>query len=106
MNSQPTAAPNTHAGQKTATPSLPISDAVRNALAIIKRGVDELLIEAEFAQKLAASEKSGKPLRIKLGLDPTAPDLHLGHTVEQDAPITGSRSHGDFSDWRLYVDDW
>ena len=81
MNSQPTAAPNTHDGQKTAVPSLPISDAVRNALAIIKRGVDELLIEAEFAQKLAASEKSGKPLRIKLGLDPTAPDLHLGHTV-------------------------
>jgi len=81
MNSQPTAAPNTHDGQKTAFPSLPISDAVRNALAIIKRGVDELLIEAEFAQKLAASEKSGKPLRIKLGLDPTAPDLHLGHTV-------------------------
>ncbi len=81
MNSQPTAAPNTHDGQKTAVPSLPISNAVRNALAIIKRGVDELLIEAEFAQKLAASEKSGKPLRIKLGLDPTAPDLHLGHTV-------------------------
>ena len=60
---------------------MPISDEVRNALAIIKRGVDELLIESEFAQKLAASEKSGKPLRIKLGLDPTAPDLHLGHTV-------------------------
>jgi tyrosyl-tRNA synthetase len=81
MNSQPTAAPNTHDRQKTATPSLLISDAVRHALEIIKRGVDELLIEAEFAQKLAASEKSGKPLRIKLGLDPTAPDLHLGHTV-------------------------
>jgi tyrosyl-tRNA synthetase len=81
MNSQPTAAPSTHDGQKTATPLLPISDAVRHALAIIKRGVDELLIESEFAQKLAASEKSGKPLRIKLGLDPTAPDLHLGHTV-------------------------
>ncbi len=48
---------------------------------MIKRGVDELLIEAEFAQKLARSERSGKPLRIKLGLDPTAPDLHLGHTV-------------------------
>jgi tyrosyl-tRNA synthetase len=81
MNSQPTAAPSTHDGQKTATLSLPISDAVRHALDIIKRGVDELLIESEFAQKLAASEKSGKPLRIKLGLDPTAPDLHLGHTV-------------------------
>jgi len=81
MNSQPTAAPTTHDGHKIAAPTLPISDAVRHALEIIKRGVDELLIESEFAQKLAASEKSGKPLRIKLGLDPTAPDLHLGHTV-------------------------
>jgi tyrosyl-tRNA synthetase len=58
-----------------------LSAAVQEALAITKRGVDELLIESEFAQKLARSEQSGKPLRIKLGLDPTAPDLHLGHTV-------------------------
>jgi tyrosyl-tRNA synthetase len=63
------------------TSILPLSDAVQEALAITKRGVDELLIESEFAQKLARSEQSGKPLRIKLGLDPTAPDLHLGHTV-------------------------
>jgi len=61
--------------------SLPLSDSVQEALAVTKRGVDELLIESEFAQKLARSEKTGKPLRIKLGLDPTAPDLHLGHTV-------------------------
>jgi len=61
--------------------ALPLSDAVQEALAIAKRGVDELLIESEFAQKLARSEQSGQPLRIKLGLDPTAPDLHLGHTV-------------------------
>jgi len=61
--------------------TLPLSDKVREALAITKRGVDELLIEAEFAQKLARSEQTGKPLRVKLGLDPTAPDLHLGHTV-------------------------
>ena len=60
---------------------LPLTDAVQEALAIAKRGVDELLIESEFAQKLARSEQSGTPLRIKLGLDPTAPDLHLGHTV-------------------------
>jgi tyrosyl-tRNA synthetase len=60
---------------------LPLSDKVQEALAITKRGVDELLIESEFAQKLARSEQSGVPLRIKLGLDPTAPDLHLGHTV-------------------------
>ena len=60
---------------------LPLTDSVQEALAIAKRGVDELLIESEFARKLARSEQSGTPLRIKLGLDPTAPDLHLGHTV-------------------------
>ena len=45
------------------------------------RGCDELLVQAEFAQKLARSQATGTPLRIKLGLDPTAPDIHLGHTV-------------------------
>ncbi|ABR89088.1 tyrosyl-tRNA synthetase [Janthinobacterium sp. Marseille] len=60
---------------------LPLSDKVQEALTVAKRGVEELLIESEFAQKLARSEQTGKPLRIKLGLDPTAPDLHLGHTV-------------------------
>jgi len=59
----------------------PLSDSVQHALAIAKRGVDELLVESEFVQKLAKSERTGIPLRIKLGLDPTAPDLHLGHTV-------------------------
>ncbi|MGN6703205.1 MAG: tyrosine--tRNA ligase, partial [Burkholderiaceae bacterium] len=53
----------------------------RHALAVAKRGADELLIEEEFAQKLARSAATGKPLRIKLGLDPTAPDIHIGHTV-------------------------
>ncbi|HEX6019316.1 MAG TPA: tyrosine--tRNA ligase [Burkholderiaceae bacterium] len=48
---------------------------------MVKRGCDELLIEAEFAQKLARSASTGIPLRCKLGLDPTAPDIHLGHTV-------------------------
>ena len=46
-------------------------------LAVIKRGADELIVEEEMRKKLA----SGRKLRIKLGLDPTAPDLHLGHTV-------------------------
>ncbi len=46
-------------------------------LSVIKRGCDELIVEAELREKL----KSGRPLRVKLGLDPTAPDLHLGHTV-------------------------
>jgi tyrosyl-tRNA synthetase len=66
---------------KQATGALPISTSAQNALDIIKRGTDELLVEAELAKKLALSEQNGKPLRIKLGLDPTAPDLHLGHTV-------------------------
>lgn len=61
--------------------SFPITDAVRQALAVTQRGCDELLIESEFAHKLARSEATGKPLRIKLGLDPTAPDIHIGHTV-------------------------
>jgi tyrosyl-tRNA synthetase len=58
-----------------------LAASVARALAITKRGVDELLIESEFAQKLARSEATGVPLRVKLGCDPTAPDLHLGHTV-------------------------
>ena len=57
------------------------SDSVLEALAVTKRGVEELLIESEFVQKLIRAEHAGRPLRIKLGLDPTAPDLHLGHTV-------------------------
>ncbi len=61
--------------------AVPLSDSVQSALAIIKRGAEELLIESEFAQKLAHAERTATPLRIKLGLDPTAPDLHLGHTV-------------------------
>jgi tyrosyl-tRNA synthetase len=50
---------------------------VEDSLALIKRGADELLIESELVEKL----KNGRPLRIKAGFDPTAPDLHLGHTV-------------------------
>jgi tyrosyl-tRNA synthetase len=72
---------NLQASHAASQQSAQISEAVKEALAIAKRGVEELLIEAEFAQKLARSEQSGQPLRIKLGLDPTAPDLHLGHTV-------------------------
>lgn len=58
-----------------------ISDSVREALAVTRRGCDELIVAQEWVDKLARSEKQGRPLRIKLGLDPTAPDLHLGHTV-------------------------
>jgi tyrosyl-tRNA synthetase len=50
---------------------------INDALDVIKRGCDELLIEQELIEKL----KTGRPLRVKAGFDPTAPDLHLGHTV-------------------------
>jgi len=63
------------------SPSEPLSPDVLADLAIVKRGCDELLVESEFARKLERSRSSGQPLRIKLGLDPTAPDIHLGHTV-------------------------
>ena len=53
------------------------SDAIESALQVIKRGCGELLIEQELAEKI----KTGRPLRVKTGFDPTAPDLHLGHTV-------------------------
>ncbi len=50
---------------------------INEQLEIIKRGCDELIVETEFVEKL----KTGRPLRVKAGFDPTAPDLHLGHTV-------------------------
>ena len=59
----------------------PVSDSVRDAMARTLRGCEELLPEADWLKKLARAEATGKPLRIKFGLDPTAPDLHLGHTV-------------------------
>jgi tyrosyl-tRNA synthetase len=52
-------------------------DSVEEQLRVIKRGCDELLVEAELVERIAG----GRPLRVKLGMDPTAPDLHLGHTV-------------------------
>ena len=67
--------------QKSTPVQYPITDAVKHALAVSKRGCDELLVESEWVQKLARSTATGVPLRIKLGLDPTAPDIHLGHTV-------------------------
>ncbi len=59
----------------------PVSDRVREALAITLRGVEELIPQEDWLKKLQKSETSGIPLRIKLGLDPTAPDIHIGHTV-------------------------
>ena len=58
-----------------------MSDAVQQALAVTLRGCEELIPQAEWVKKLSRSEATGQPLRIKLGLDPTAPDIHIGHTV-------------------------
>jgi tyrosyl-tRNA synthetase len=54
---------------------------IAQQIAVFKRGADELLVETEVAAKLKRAESTKAPLRIKLGLDPTAPDIHLGHTV-------------------------
>ena len=70
--------------QKMTSPSpavYPITDRVREALAVTRRGCEELIPEDDWVKKLARSEATGVPLRIKLGLDPTAPDIHIGHTV-------------------------
>ncbi len=58
-----------------------MNDQLSHALDVSLRGCEELLPQAEWLKKLARSQETGQPLRIKLGLDPTAPDLHFGHTV-------------------------
>jgi tyrosyl-tRNA synthetase len=79
---------------------LPIDD----QLALIRKGAAEIIQEKELVAKLEASRKSGKPLRVYLGVDPTAPDIHLGHTVVlrklkhfQDLGHTAIFLVGDFS---------
>ena len=70
-----------HAAPPASEGSFPITDRVREAMAVSLRGCEELLPQADWLKKLARSEATGVPLRIKLGLDPTAPDIHIGHTV-------------------------
>ena len=65
------------------SPQVPVvlSDRVQEALAVTLRGCEELIPQSDWVRKLVKSEATGVPLRIKLGLDPTAPDIHIGHTV-------------------------
>src|SRR5208283_4120499 len=77
---------------------------VEEQLAYLKKGVAEIVPEVELRTKLEGSRKSGKPLRVYLGVDPTAPDIHLGHTVVlrklkhfQDLGHTAIFLIGDFS---------
>jgi tyrosyl-tRNA synthetase len=67
--------------EQTPLPDTKLSSSIQHALDITRRGVDQLLVESEWIEKLKRSEQTEKPLRIKLGLDPTAPDIHIGHTV-------------------------
>lgn len=61
--------------------NFPVTDKTLNALDVTLRGCEELIPKDDWLKKLAKSEATGVPLRIKLGLDPTAPDIHIGHTV-------------------------
>jgi tyrosyl-tRNA synthetase len=79
-SSQPLPAANSSQSAPSAS-KYPITDQVREALAASQRNCDELLPVEDWLNKLARSYATGVPLRIKLGLDPTAPDIHIGHTV-------------------------
>jgi tyrosyl-tRNA synthetase len=86
------------------TVTAPLSDRVQEALAISLRGCSELLPQADWIKKLQRWESTGTPLRVKFGMDPTAPDLHLGHTVVlnklrqlQDLGMTVIPLIGDFT---------
>ena len=67
--------------ETTETKKYELTPDIVEAMNTIRRGTDTLLIESELEQKLARSKVTGEPLRCKLGLDPTAPDIHVGHTV-------------------------
>src|SRR5579872_5934892 len=84
--------------------SEPRHKSIDEQLAYIRKGAAEIIPEAELRAKLEQSAKSGKPLRVYLGVDPTAPDIHLGHTVVlrklkhfQDMGHTAIFLIGDFS---------
>ena len=78
MNHSETA---TGTGQDLISGTKDLTEGVRDALAVTLRGCEELIPQGDWVRKLTRSEQTGVPLRIKLGLDPTAPDIHIGHTV-------------------------
>ena len=80
---------------------------VEQQLAYLRKGVAEIIPEEELKQKLANSLQTGKPLRVYLGVDPTAPDIHLGHTVvlAQIETFSGYGAHRDLHDRGFFRDD-
>jgi hypothetical protein len=79
---------------------------VEEQLTYLKKGSAEIIREADLRAKLEKSRTTGKPLRVKLGMDPTAPDLHLGHTVVlRKLKHSGSRAHRHLPHRRFYGDD-
>ncbi len=80
---------------------------VEEQLAYLRKGVAEIVPEEELKQKLANSVQTGKPLRVYLGVDPTAPDIHLGHTVvlRKVETFSGYGAHGNFHDRGFFRDD-
>jgi len=84
--------------------TFPVTDQVEEAMAVSLRGCEELIPKEDWLKKLAKSQATGVPLRIKLGLDPTAPDIHIGHTVVLNK-IAGFGAPGHLFDWRLHQPD-
>jgi tyrosyl-tRNA synthetase len=82
MTTSPDRAPPTNSGDLSGNlQEIAVNERVQAAMAVSLRGCDELLPQADWLRKLARWDATCAPLRIKLGLDPTAPDIHLGHTV-------------------------
>ena len=63
------------------SPAAPLRKEVAEQLAVFKRGIVDLIEERELAERIERSLKTGKPLRVKFGMDPSSPDLHVGHAI-------------------------
>ena len=81
---------------------------IKNDIQLLKRGVEEIIPEDEFLKKIERSEKENRPLIIKAGFDPTAPDIHLGHAVllRKMKHFQKYGPHNSVPDRRFYRNDW
>ena len=81
---------------------------LEDQLDLITKGAAEIVPLEALKERISKSIASGVPMRIKAGFDPTAPDLHLGHTVllQEAEAFSGPGAYGDFFDWGFYGADW